>query len=69
MALPTVDMLSVLIPELRFQIYSYVFSTGDEGPIVKRPSTIKAADQVRSYRARWQASFTLPRVLALCFSK
>lgn len=36
MALPTVDRLSVLPPELRLQIYSYVFSTEDEGLIVLR---------------------------------
>ena len=33
MALPAVDMLSVLPLELRLQIYSYVFSTEDEGLI------------------------------------
>lgn len=36
MALPKVDMLGVLPPELRLKIYSYVFSTGDEGLIVLR---------------------------------
>lgn len=35
-ALPTVDMLSVLPSELRLQIYSYLFSTEDEGLIVLR---------------------------------
>ena len=34
--LPSADMLHVLPPELRFKIYSYVFSTEDEGVIVLR---------------------------------
>ncbi len=36
MALPKVDMLGFLPPELRLKIYSYVFSTGDEELIVLR---------------------------------
>ena len=34
--LPSVDMLDVLPLELRYKIYSYVFSTRDEGLIVLR---------------------------------
>ena len=36
MALPGVGLLSALLPELRIRIYTYVFSTADEGLIVLR---------------------------------